>query len=103
MNLYKIEQDIYDTKSYKSVIVRAETEDQARTIHPEEDIFLSGNKWFCKGNSGVYQVGPCGWVYSKQLQKIKVTLIGIALKGCRVGVVSASYIEDCNTNSPRRK
>jgi hypothetical protein len=88
MNIYKIEQDIvndYDT--YDAAIVVAESEDDARTIHPGASaVGKDGRLWVSElwEQSGV-------WVYFKDIDKIRVTLIGVADPSQERGVILSSF------------
>jgi hypothetical protein len=81
MNLYLLKQNInngYDT--FDSVVVCAATAEEARMIHPSEDV----KEW--DGLEG----DPCVsyWVSAKD---VEVELIGTAVPGLKKGVVTASY------------
>lgn len=74
MNLYLISQDVrrgYDV--YDSAVVAAETEDDARAIHPD-------------GYNGPY--GRSTWCKPAQ---VKVIQIGTAYPGTPSGVICASF------------
>lgn len=77
MNIYKISQDVnngYDT--YDSAIVAAESEDQARNIHPANDDEYDGwehNSW------------------ADNPEQVKVELIGITKEDTEQGVILASF------------
>jgi hypothetical protein len=76
MNLYLIEQEAnnaYDT--YDSAVVAADTEEEARNIHP-------GGKW--------PQAGSRNWTWTGP-ENVKVRLIGIAASDVERGVVCASF------------
>ena len=76
MKLYLLSQnqnDGYDT--YDSVVVAAETEDEARLIHP------GGNEWDSE----------CGCRWAKSPAAVSVELIGVAVDGTKPGVVLASF------------
>lgn len=78
MNLYLISQDInddYDT--YDSAVVAAESEDDARTIHPDR----CGNEWSLEYESV--------WLKYSDIDKITVELIGTTDR--ERGVVLASF------------
>jgi hypothetical protein len=77
MNLYKISQTVnndYDT--YDSAVVAAETEDEARRIHPNSE--LREPEW-----------DP--WHVWAPHDEIKVELIGTAAPGITKGVIVASF------------
>ncbi len=77
MKLYKLEQDVisgYDT--YNSIIVCAKDADEARLINPQGDELNDAE---------------CGWVDRKDKDKIKVTLLGEAVKGLKKGLILDSY------------
>jgi len=65
----------YDT--YDSVIVAAESVDDARTIHP------SGGEYEMDDDST--------WVSYSQIDQIQIELIGIAADGVERGVLLASF------------
>lgn len=82
MNLYKIEQDVntaYDT--YSDAVVAAESEEEARAMHPE-----NGEPWDDKKEPPIYPYGS--WT---QKNNVKVVKIGVANEGFRKGVVCASF------------
>lgn len=77
MNLYLLTQNEnsgYDT--YDSCVVAAENQDQARMIRPNDDQW---SKDYCIGT----------WAYSPE--KVKVTLLGLAVCGTEPGVICASF------------
>ena len=78
MNLYLISQDVndeYDT--YDSAVVCAETEDEARMIHPVDE------EW-----DGSKAENYCEWCDVKDVQ---VKIIGVAANNLQIGVILASY------------
>lgn len=96
MNIYKISQkenNNYDT--YDSAIVIANSEEEAKKIHPDECIMdnkESYKRWLDgEGMSGtwvnLYSDNPEYNVFSA----IKVELLGAAKEGSEYGVVLASY------------
>ena len=94
MNIYLLEQNIhngYDT--YDSVVVCANSEEEARKIHPSSfATHVTGEKWmgtFIKG--GEYELCDNSWVQFDQINEIKVTLIGIANETQQIGVICASF------------
>lgn len=78
MNIYLLTQDInnnYDT--YDAVVVSAESEEEARSMHPRGyDIAEASSR-------------DDSWVRLGQIDRIKVTLIGVSCM--RKGVILASY------------
>lgn len=94
MHLYKLSQEInneYDT--YDSLIVCAESEEDARTISPSGNN-LKGDKWF--GNYTrppyeEYETDDGSWVNADQVDQVKVEYIGEASKELKKGVVLASF------------
>ena len=79
MKLYIISQEVntgYDT--YDSAVVAAESEEDAKTIHPggETEPVREIDRHFYEW---------CG------LAHVKVELIGVAVKGTKRGVIVASY------------
>ena len=83
MNIYLISQDIncgYDT--YDSCVVIAESEDDARTVHPSEFVTHVTNGQFMgtyeKG--GEYPIGESDWIAFSDTHKAKVELIGTTVE-----------------------
>jgi hypothetical protein len=81
VNLYLISQNVnngYDT--YDSAVVRAESEDAARRIHPDSEVM---SKYWdgCTDKWG-------DWANAAD---VKVELLGTALEGSLPGVVCASF------------
>lgn len=92
MNLYKLTQNVnknWDT--YDSVIVCAETEQDAIRIHPtsfdgevirwddrNENFFRCGSEYWCNA-------------WAKNTEDVKAELIGIAVFDLKEGVVLASF------------
>ncbi len=103
MNLYKLSQNInngYDT--YDSCIVAAETEEEAREIHPSSFVtHYRGGAWYgtysqtCSTpeKRGVeYSFGyNASWVKPSEINKIIVELIGKASKGTKKGLILSSF------------
>ena len=95
-NLYLI-QDGYeyrDYDTYDSAVVCANSEAEAKRIHPDGVcIFISG-KYVAKNSVGYIKNGHVydhfnGWIHPKDVQ---VTFVGVAAKGIQPGtVVCASY------------
>ena len=86
MKLWLISQDEnngYDT--YDKAVVAAETEEQARTIHPGgcADYWLLDNHY--RGHAYHY----ADW--ARSLDRVSVTLIGDALPERAAGVICASF------------
>ena len=78
MNLYLLEQDVnMDWDTYDSVIVCAESEEEAVKIHPNGDFFDTGWRW------------RDAWVENPSL--VKCQKIGVADKSVEKGVVLASF------------
>jgi len=83
MFLYRISQDVnnnYDT--YDSDIVCAESEDEARMIHPARRFFDDYKEW--DGKDEEFSM----WCAAKDVQ---VEIIGTAANNLPKGVVIASY------------
>lgn len=76
MNIYLVQQDIvkgYDT--YDSFVCVAESEQEAREMHPSE--YVTHHKdgvWY----SNEYEHDFNDWVEFKDIDKVKVTSIGVA-------------------------
>ena len=78
MNLYLLEQDVnMDWDTYDSVIVCAESEEEAVKIHPNGDFFDTGWRWRDE------------WVENPSL--VKCQKIGVADESVEKGVVLASF------------
>lgn len=85
LNLYLLTQDVncdYDT--YDSCIVAAESEDEAKLIHPRSYIWTSVGWTY--HTSKTYD---CSW--SNTPDQVTVTLIGTAANDVKKGVVIASF------------
>lgn len=98
LNIYLVEQDInndYDT--YDSFIVIAESEQQAREIHPSAHATHHKNgEWYgtyAGGNNigGEYVLSTHDWIDFSAIHLLKVTHIGVANKDSTPGVVLASF------------
>lgn len=91
MKLYKISQDLnndYDT--YDSAIVAANSIDDARTIHPENEPQWgkqTKEEYVRRG----YYPGDREWIPFSDIDKINVEYIGTAAKGTKRGVILSSY------------
>ena len=78
MNLYLLKQDVnIDWDTYDSVIVCAESEEEAVKIHPNGDFFDTGWEW------------PEGWVETPS--QVRCQKIGVADESVEKGVVLASF------------
>ena len=97
MNIYLLEQDYvngYDT--YDSMVVVAENEMKARQIHPSSFVtHINNNKWMgtYSGGSSIgeeYENETDDWVMFRDIERIKVTLVGKALSD-KEEVISASF------------
>jgi len=84
MNLYLLSQtenDDYDT--YDSAVVCAPDEETARMIHPGTETVLTKETWptpFCRHEE-----------WASNPNKVKLKLLGEAIKGSRIGVICSSY------------
>ena len=79
MNLYLLMQNVtmgYDT--YDSVVVAAETEEEARLIHPEN---WSDNPWN-RRYAHSWAISP---------EDVTVELLGVAVEGIEKGVILSSF------------
>lgn len=90
--LYLISQDLvdgYDT--YDSVVVSAESEDEARKIHPSPFVtHYKDGKWMgTYARGGEYENEQSDWVAFCDIGELKVKLIGESK--LPKGVVLASY------------
>jgi hypothetical protein len=85
VNLYLISQsENNDYNTFDSAVVAAESEDEARAIHPE-------SSWGHLSSAELWeqQAEFCGWASSPG--NVCVKLIGTALEGQTAGVVLASF------------
>ncbi len=96
MNLYLISQNVecgYDT--YDSVVVAAESEDDARNIHPDYPDFVThvkGNKWmgtYTKSDEEYDNDWSGSWPRYCDIGKIKVRYLGSTNQ--KRGVILASF------------
>lgn len=89
MNIYLLEQDINnDWDTYDSMIVVAENEKEALNMHPD-DVILKNGQWL--DDLGSYYPKNKTWVDYSDIDKIKVTLIGMANKNIEKGVLHTSF------------
>jgi hypothetical protein len=80
MNLYKISQDdVSGWDTYDSAIVVAETEEEAKKIHPA-----------CYVNKSVGE-GADSSTWTNDPSKVLCELIGVAVAGTSKGVICASF------------
>lgn len=98
MNIYKLSQDLdndYDT--YDSVIVIAENAADAIKIHPSKFVtHITDDNWMGTYSGGEskgkeYLIDGYGWVNYRDIDKIKVALIGEAHNSQKKGIVLASF------------
>lgn len=78
MNIYKVSQDIngdYDT--YDSFVCVAESEDDARDMHPNGELIGKSSHW--------------DWVSEKDKHLCRVDFIGVASPESTRGVILASF------------
>jgi len=94
MNIYLLKQDLnkgYDT--YDSCVVAANDEESARNIYPSEFVtHITNGEWmgtYTKGGEYVFHAHD--WVPYSMIGAIKVSLIGVAKKGIKKGVICASF------------
>ena len=86
MKIYLISQkenDGYDT--YDSAVVAARSEDEARKIHPHEDMGMKPYNWDTEPTGGYLY----GWCASRD--KVTVKLLGTAVVGTKAGLIMASF------------
>lgn len=78
MNLYLLEQDVnMDWDTYDSVIVCAESEEEAVKIHPDGEIWGTVYRW--------------DYTWAENPSLVKCRKIGVADKSIEKGVVLASF------------
>lgn len=90
-NLYLI-QDGYeyrDYDTYDSAVVCANSEEEAKCIHPD-GYYIFINERFCRKGGHTAPFGCFfGWIHPNEVQ---VTLVGVAAKDIQAGtVICASY------------
>jgi hypothetical protein len=87
MKLYLLTQtantDYYN--AYNSCVVCAESQDDAKKIHPSSDFFWNNEKWVCKSTPNY---NDKSWT---KPSNVKVKIIGEASNSMRKGVICASY------------
>lgn len=92
MNLYLISQDlVVGCETYDSAVVAAESEDDARAIHPWDKIAcLDGSKWvqLWRGEWSD-SCEEVGWVKYSDIDRVTVEFLGETDK--ERGVILASY------------
>ena len=86
MNLYLITQDFNtDYDAYEFAVVAAETEEEAKTIHPYDD-----NMPILDGNF----IGPyCLSTWAESVDQVKAEYLGIAKEGTEKGIIVVSFNE----------
>jgi hypothetical protein len=95
MNLYLLKQDLvngYDT--YDMCVVAALDETDARTINPcEFCTHVKDNKWMGTyyKTTQEYILNSYDWCDFKDIDKIKVTFLGVAEIGIERGVICSSF------------
>ena len=96
MNIYLLEQNTnphYDT--FDAVVVIAENKKEARLIHPNDENYLREKieGWNAGRNplDGSYLFHSDFWVNPEDIDKIKVTCIGVANEDQEKGIVLASF------------
>ena len=94
MNIYLVTQSIntgFDT--YDSMVVVAETEQEARETCPNEfTTHHHDGSWYgTLARGGEYKRDGDEWVPFNEIHKLKVTLIGVATPEMEKGVVVASF------------
>lgn len=83
MKLWKISQtENTDYDTYDSAIVAAETEEEAKKIHPYDSVFSEYNNWEPTYGQGNWCSSP---------EKVTCELIGEAKPGTESGVILASF------------
>lgn len=92
-NLYLIisPEEYLDYDTYDSAVVCANSEAEAKCIHPNGDYIFINERFVSKQSKYVEPSGHfCGWVHPKDVQ---VTFVGVAAKGMQPGaVVCASFL-----------
>ena len=95
MKIYKISQDVnkdYDT--YDSAVVYAENEEEAKSIHPNEQGYIeklqNGISIFIytDANAGISYYEPYNWT---ELKNVKVEYLGENPNITKKGVILASF------------
>jgi len=96
VNLYLVSQTVndgYDT--YDSAVVAAESEADARLIHPGDrcQADVVNDRWIEHYSDGTLRVLPeflQDW--ASRPSRVSVQLIGVAVEGTEAGVICASFI-----------
>ena len=86
MNLYLITQDFnIDYDAYEFAVVAAETEEEAKAIHPYDE-----NMPVLDGHF----IGPyCLDTWAESVDQVKAEYLGIAKEGTKKGVIVTSFNE----------
>ena len=91
-NLYLIisPEEYLDYDTYDSAVVCANSEEEARCIHPDGDYIFINERFVSKEGGHTAPFGYfSSWIHPKDVQ---VTFIGVAAKGMQPGtVVCASF------------
>jgi asparagine synthetase A len=83
MNLYLLKQSVNnDWDTYDSVVVAAETEDEAQKIHPS--VYNDDLDWYKSINDDY-----SSWAF--KLEDVEVIFLGVAKEGTESGVILASF------------
>lgn len=83
MNLYKLSQsDVRGYDTYDLCVVAAESEDEARNMHPDGSLLDGPPIW------GQFHSGD---TWTKHPVLVEVELIGVAAPGIKAGVIIASF------------
>ena len=94
MNIYKLKRtDKLSYDEYDSGIVCAESEEEAKLINiSNPDYKWVDNKWiYVREDGSICETDGWSWVDADKLNVIKVTLLGIADKDIKKGVILASF------------
>lgn len=96
MKVYLLTQSLVsDWDTYDSVVVIAQNEEEARTIHPSEFVtHIKDGKWmgtYSRPEGGEYENESYDWVKFADIDKITVKEIGTANEDQTRGVLLASF------------
>ena len=80
----------YDT--YDSCVVAAQSEHEAKKIHPRGDRFWDGGGWADKdGNRSPSWMAADGFGWARDAEDVTANLLGVADSSIKPGVVCASF------------
>lgn len=94
MKIYKVTPRVYlrEYDYFDQIMVIAENENEARTIHPDENVILKDGKWVCEEFGFEEEYDNNRWIYASEINGLIVEKIGDAEPYLEKGVIMTSYI-----------